>query len=76
MTDADPVYAPKAPPRPLAPDPEADANARTIRQDGFVVREGVLSPAEVAAMRAALAPHLQRQWMGRNDFEGLCSERV
>jgi ectoine hydroxylase-related dioxygenase (phytanoyl-CoA dioxygenase family) len=76
MTDADPVYAPQAPPRPLAPDPEADANARTIRQDGFVVREGVLSPAEVAAMRAALAPHLQRKWMGRNDFEGFCSERV
>jgi ectoine hydroxylase-related dioxygenase (phytanoyl-CoA dioxygenase family) len=72
----DSVYAPAAPPRPLAADPDADAHASAIRRDGFVVIEGVLSPAEVAAMRAALAPWLQGKLMGRNDFEGFRSERV
>ena len=74
MSDA--VYAPMAPLRELAPDPEADAHASTIRSEGFVVLSGLLSPAEVAAMRAALAPWLQGKLMGRNDFEGFCSERV
>ena len=64
---------PMAPPRELAPDPEADAHASTIRREGFVVLRDVLSPAEVAAMRAALAPWLQGRLMGRNDFEGFCT---
>ncbi len=76
MSDLDAVYAPMAPPRELAPDPAADADASTIRRDGFVVLPGVLSPAQVAAMRAALAPYLQGQLMGRNDFEGFHTERV
>jgi ectoine hydroxylase-related dioxygenase (phytanoyl-CoA dioxygenase family) len=76
MTDLDPVYAPMAPPRELAPDPEADAHASAIRREGFVVLPGVLSPGEVTAMRAALAPYLQGELMGRNDFEGFQTERV
>jgi ectoine hydroxylase-related dioxygenase (phytanoyl-CoA dioxygenase family) len=76
MADLDPVYAPMAPPREIATDPEADAHASTIRREGFVVLRDVLSPAEVAAMRAALAPWLQGRLMGRNDFEGFCTERV
>jgi ectoine hydroxylase-related dioxygenase (phytanoyl-CoA dioxygenase family) len=76
MPDLDPVYAPMAPPRQLAADPEADAHASTIRREGFVVLREVLSPAEVAGQRAALAPYLQGKWMGRNDFEGFSSERV
>jgi ectoine hydroxylase-related dioxygenase (phytanoyl-CoA dioxygenase family) len=76
MSDLDPVYAPMAPPRELASDPAADAHAGAIRRDGYVVLERVLSPAEVAAQRAALAPWLQGEHMGRNDFEGFCSERV
>jgi ectoine hydroxylase-related dioxygenase (phytanoyl-CoA dioxygenase family) len=72
----DPEYRPTAPPRALAQDPEADRHARTILREGFVVLRDVLSPAEVEAMRAALAPWLQGKLMGRNDFEGFRSERV
>jgi ectoine hydroxylase-related dioxygenase (phytanoyl-CoA dioxygenase family) len=76
MPDLDPVYAPMAPLRELVPDPEADAHASMIRREGFLVLRDVLSPAEVVAMRAALAPHLQGKLMGRNDFEGFHTERV
>lgn len=62
----DPVYAPMAPPRELISDPEAEAHANAIRREGFAVLPGLLSPAQLAAMRAALAPHLQGQQMGRN----------
>ena len=73
---ADSVFAPVAQPRELDADTESEAHASTIRRDGFVVLADVLSAAEVAAMRAALAPYLQGQRMGRNDFEGFRSERV
>jgi ectoine hydroxylase-related dioxygenase (phytanoyl-CoA dioxygenase family) len=76
MPDLDPVYAPMALRRELGADPESDAHASSIRSEGFVVLPGLLSPAEVAAMRTALAPWLQGKHMGRNDFEGFCSERV
>jgi ectoine hydroxylase-related dioxygenase (phytanoyl-CoA dioxygenase family) len=74
MSDA--VFAPMAPTRELSADPEAEAHASAIRRDGFVVLADVLSPAEVDAMRVALAPYLQGQRMGRNDFEGFHTERV
>lgn len=45
-------------------------------RDGFVIFNNVLSPAEIANLRAALAPHLDRDIRGRNDFEGLASNRV
>jgi len=47
-----------------------------LRADGFVVVPDLLSPRDVAAMRAALAPHLGGELMGRNDFEGHRTERV
>ena len=72
----DPVYAPQAQPRALAPDSTADLAAATIRREGFVVLPDVLTAGEVAAMRAALAPWLQGERMGRNDFEGFHTERV
>lgn len=43
---------------------------------GFLIFERVLSPERVAAIRAALAPHLARDLKGRNDFEGLSTNRV
>jgi ectoine hydroxylase-related dioxygenase (phytanoyl-CoA dioxygenase family) len=43
---------------------------------GFLVFERVLSPDTVAAIRAALAPHLARDLKGRNDFEGERTNRV
>jgi ectoine hydroxylase-related dioxygenase (phytanoyl-CoA dioxygenase family) len=45
-------------------------------RDGFLIFERVLTPATVAAIRAALAPHLARDLKGRNDFEGLSTNRV
>src|SRR5262245_16690609 len=74
MSDA--VYAPMAPVRELPADSEADAHAGTIRREGFVVLSAVLSAGQVAAMRAALAPWLRGELMGRNDFEGFHTERV
>jgi len=76
MPHLDPVYAPMATPEELRPDPEADAHVSTIQREGFVVLEHVLSPVDVAAMRAALTPYLQGKHMGRNDFEGFHTERV
>ena len=43
---------------------------------GYLVFERVLSPDTVAAIRAALAPHLARDLKGRNDFEGERTNRV
>ena len=43
---------------------------------GYLIFERVLSPANVADIRAALAPHLARDLKGRNDFEGEKTNRV
>jgi ectoine hydroxylase-related dioxygenase (phytanoyl-CoA dioxygenase family) len=43
---------------------------------GFVIFEKVLPPAHVARIRAALAPYLESGKKGRNDFEGLRTNRV
>lgn len=45
-------------------------------RDGYIIFERVLSPAEIAAQRAALQPHLEADIQGRNDFEGLKTNRV
>jgi len=44
--------------------------------DGYVVLERLLSPAELAEYRRALAPHFDRGNLGRNDFEGRKTERI
>ena len=43
---------------------------------GYAVRENVLSPCEVAQLRAALDPLLDRTPTGRNPFEGFRTKRV
>ncbi len=48
----------------------------TIEEQGFVVIEGALPGSVVAQTKAELEPYLQKQKMGRNDFEGFYSERV
>src|SRR6185369_11306539 len=45
-------------------------------QAGYLIFERVLPADRVAAIRAALAPHLARDLLGRNDFEGLKTNRV
>jgi ectoine hydroxylase-related dioxygenase (phytanoyl-CoA dioxygenase family) len=43
---------------------------------GYLIFERVLSPANVAGIRTALAPFLARDLKGRNDFEGERTNRV
>ncbi len=43
---------------------------------GYLIFERVLAPDRVTAIRAALAPFLERDLKGRNDFEGLKTNRV
>jgi ectoine hydroxylase-related dioxygenase (phytanoyl-CoA dioxygenase family) len=43
---------------------------------GYLIFERVLSPERVAEIRAALSPFLERNLTGRNDFEGLKTNRV
>src|SRR6476661_6080862 len=45
-------------------------------RSGYLIFERVLSPAKVAEIRAALAPHLAHDLLGRNDFEGEKTNRV
>jgi ectoine hydroxylase-related dioxygenase (phytanoyl-CoA dioxygenase family) len=52
MPNPDLVYAPQAPPRELASDPEADTHVSTILREGYAVLPEVLTGAEVA-----VAPH-------------------
>jgi ectoine hydroxylase-related dioxygenase (phytanoyl-CoA dioxygenase family) len=47
-----------------------------IRRDGFTIIEGVLDAAARHQVREELAPWLQGRHPGRNDFEGLRTERV
>ena len=51
-------------------------HANEIREVGYTIVRDVLSAAEVAEIRSALSPWLQKQHMGRNDFEGFYTERV
>src|SRR5262245_43892634 len=50
--------------------------AESIRRDGYAIATGLISRAEVDAIKASLAPWLRGELMGRNDFEGFRSERV
>jgi ectoine hydroxylase-related dioxygenase (phytanoyl-CoA dioxygenase family) len=57
----------------------SDATSEDLHQleeHGFVVIERLLSANDVAAMRAALQPHLTAELLGRNNFEGHRTERV
>lgn len=45
-------------------------------REGYLVFPKVLSDAELARIREALLPHLDRNIRGRNDFEGLATNRV
>ncbi len=47
-----------------------------LEANGFVVLRELVGREELAAIRAELAPHLTGRFFGRNDFEGLRSERV
>jgi ectoine hydroxylase-related dioxygenase (phytanoyl-CoA dioxygenase family) len=54
----------------------SDEALARYEDDGYVVLESLLSPAELAAVRDELAPLLAVGPRGRNDFEGYASQRV
>src|SRR3569833_1864935 len=54
---------------------DADAHAAEIREQGFTVIPDFMDQAALAAFRAALAPFLDSH-RGRNNFEGIKTERV
>jgi ectoine hydroxylase-related dioxygenase (phytanoyl-CoA dioxygenase family) len=59
--------------------PIADETARDLAAldaEGWVVIPELLPPSVLGEMRAALAPHLGREQLGRNDFEGYRTDRV
>ena len=45
-------------------------------RNGYLIFERVLPQERIAEIRAALAPHLGRDLKGRNDFEGVKTNRV
>lgn len=45
-------------------------------KDGYVIFENVLADDKVREVRAALAPYFDQNLAGRNDFEGLKTNRV
>ena len=54
----------------------AAQDAEALRRDGYVVLERLIDREQLRAVREELAPYLQGRLMGRNEFEGLFSERV
>jgi ectoine hydroxylase-related dioxygenase (phytanoyl-CoA dioxygenase family) len=44
--------------------------------DGFTIIEGLMDGELIVRIKTELAPYLKQQKMGRNNFEGLSSERV
>jgi ectoine hydroxylase-related dioxygenase (phytanoyl-CoA dioxygenase family) len=55
---------------------EVAREVATIRDAGFVVIPDLISQADLAEMRRALAPLLDAELYGRNDFEGHRTQRV
>lgn len=54
----------------------AQADVASIRERGYVVIPGLLSPRQLETIRASLAPYLRGTLRGRNAFEGFDTERV
>lgn len=52
------------------------ARREQFDRDGYVLFESVLEPHMIEDIRAALAPYLAADIAGRNDFEGLKTNRV
>ena len=51
------------------------AHMKRLAEDGYTIIEDYMTPAQLAAFREGLAPHLGT-YRGRNSFEGLTTERV
>ncbi len=55
---------------------DVHAHVQSVITDGYTIVPDVLDADDIAALRQALDPWLQRKHMGRNNFEGHDSERV
>ncbi len=55
-------------------DATVQADLAAVARDGYVILPDLLSPAELDAIRAGVAPLLDR--VGRNNFEGHTTQRV
>jgi ectoine hydroxylase-related dioxygenase (phytanoyl-CoA dioxygenase family) len=55
---------------------EVDAIVTGLRDDGYVIVEGVLDPARIAALHTELDEVLADTPTGRNDFEGFGTRRI
>lgn len=53
-----------------------DHHLERIDRDGFSVIERAISEDEIRTIKDALSPWLQGKRVGRNDFEGMHTERV
>ena len=53
----------------------ADCKAQ-FDKDGYLIVNNVLSPQQMKDLRDALQPHLDQNLQGRNDFEGVRTNRV
>lgn len=58
----------------LVPEDVVAADLAAVERDGYVVIEKLLTDDELSAIHAAVAPLLAES--GRNDFEGLKTQRV
>lgn len=47
-----------------------------LDESGYTIIHDAIGASTLGALRDELAPHLQGELMGRNDFEGFASERV
>jgi len=56
--------------------PDVAREVAAIRELGFVLLPGLIPAGDLAAMRRALAPHLEAELYGRNDFEGHRTQRI
>jgi ectoine hydroxylase-related dioxygenase (phytanoyl-CoA dioxygenase family) len=53
-----------------------DTHLQRIQIDGFTIVENLLEQQAIKQIKTELAPYFQGEKMGRNNFEGLCTERV
>jgi ectoine hydroxylase-related dioxygenase (phytanoyl-CoA dioxygenase family) len=56
--------------------PDVARDVATIRDAGYVVIPDLIPPDDLATMRRLLAPCLEAELYGRNDFEGHRTQRV
>ncbi len=61
-------------PGPERTSPAVEADFAVLQRDGYVIIEGLLDHDDVASIRAAVTPLLDR--FGRNTFEGTKTQRV